>query len=61
VRSLSLKKHISIVVAAGRAQPGLKDLRESGRFVGEPFSGEVVFHHLKQVVPDEHKPEPLRD
>lgn len=52
--------HISIVVASGRAQPGPKDLRESAWFVGEPFSTEVVFHHLKQVVPDEHKPEPLR-
>jgi hypothetical protein len=57
---LSLKTHISIVVPAGRAQPGPKDLRESARFVGEPFSAEVVFNHLKQVVPDEHKPEPLR-
>jgi hypothetical protein len=57
---LSLKTHISIVVAAGRAQPGPKDLRESARFVGESFSAKVVFHHLKQVVPDEHKLEPFR-
>ncbi|WP_204165495.1 response regulator [Methylobacterium sp. 17Sr1-1] len=52
--------HISIVVASGRAQPGPDDMPEGARFVGKPFSAEVVFHHLKQVVPVEHKPEPLR-
>ncbi|TNC08816.1 response regulator [Methylobacterium terricola] len=52
--------HISIVVASGRARPGPDDMPKGARFVGKPFSAEVVFHHLKEVVPDEHKPEPLR-
>jgi len=52
--------HISIVVASGHVRPGSADLPDGARFVAKPFSAEVVHHHLKQVVPDERKPEPLR-
>lgn len=52
--------HISIVVASGHVEPGPDDMPEGARFIPKPFSAEVVHHHLKQVVPDERKPEPLK-
>ena len=53
--------HISIVVASGQAKPGPGDLPEGARFIGKPFSAEVVHDHIKEILPDGQKPEPLRD
>ena len=52
--------HISIVVASGRVQPGADDLPAGVRFLGKPFSAEIVHHHLKEVLPEEQKPYPLK-
>ncbi|MDE4909232.1 response regulator [Methylobacterium sp. 092160098-2] len=53
--------HVSIVVASGQAKPGPNDLPDGARFIGKPFSVDIVNHHLREVLPDEQKPEPLRD
>ncbi|MGH1570902.1 response regulator [Methylobacterium sp. P31] len=52
--------HISIVVASGQAHPGPGDLPEGACFLGKPFSAEMVHNHLKEILPDGQKPEPLR-
>ena len=33
---------------------------DKGRFVGKPFSAEVVHAHLHEILPDGQKPEPLK-
>lgn len=53
--------HISIVVASGQAHPGPGDLPEGACFLGKPFSAEMVHDHLKEILPDGQKPEPLRN
>ena len=52
--------HISIVVASGQAQPEPGDLPEGARFIGKPFSAEMITAHLKEILPEGQKPEPLR-
>lgn len=53
--------HIAIVVASGQARPCSGDLPEGARFLGKPFSAEMVREHIKEILPDGQKPEPLRD
>ncbi|GAA0260537.1 Sensor histidine kinase RcsC [Methylorubrum aminovorans] len=53
--------HIAIVVASGQAHPGPGDLPEVARFIGKPFTAEMVHDHLKEILPDGLKPAPLRD
>lgn len=53
--------HISIVVASEQAHPGLGDMPEGACFLGKPFSAEMVHNHLKEILPDGQKPEPLRN
>lgn len=52
--------HIAIVVASGQMQPGPGDMPEGARFIGKPFTAEMVHDHLKDILPDGQKPEPLR-
>lgn len=52
--------HISIVVASGHAKPGPGDLPEGAHFIGKPFSAQIVHDHLKSMLPEDRKPEPLR-
>lgn len=35
--------------------------REGARFIGKPFTASMVHDHLKEILPDCRKPEPLRD
>ena len=51
---------ISLVVASGRIRPGPGELPEGARFIGKPFSAETVHGHLREILPDHQKPEPLR-
>lgn len=51
---------IAIVVASGHMQPGPGDMPEGARFIGKPFTAEMVHDHLKDILPDGQKPEPLR-
>lgn len=34
---------------------------EGARFIGKPFTAELVQDHLKEILPDGRKPAPLRD
>ncbi len=53
--------HIAIVVASGQAHPGPGDMPEGARFIGKPFTAELVQDHLKEILPDGRKPASLRD
>ncbi len=53
--------HIAIVVSSGQAHPGPGDLPEGACFIAKPFSAEMVHDHLRDILPDGRKPEPLRD
>ncbi|MGH1571699.1 response regulator [Methylobacterium sp. P31] len=52
--------HIAIVVASGQVQPGPDDMPAGARFIGKPFTAEMGHDHLKEILPDGQKPEPLR-
>ena len=41
-------------------QPAEGELPEGARFIGKPFSAEVVHDRLREILPDDRKPEPLR-
>jgi DNA-binding NtrC family response regulator len=52
--------HIAIVVASGDIRPLPGELPDGARFIPKPFSAEMVHAHLKEILPDGQKPEPLR-
>ena len=52
--------HISILVASGMIEPQGDDLPKGAVFVKKPFSDEVVYDHLQDILPDGAKPEPLK-
>jgi CheY-like chemotaxis protein len=52
--------HISILVASGMIEPTQGELPEGAVFVRKPFSAEVVYDRLQDVLPDGAKPEPLQ-
>ena len=51
---------IALVIASGRIRPGEGEMPEGAHFIGKPFSAETVHGHLREVLPDDRKPEPLR-
>ena len=51
---------IAIVVASGQLKPKTGELPEGATFIGKPFSAELIRDHLKQMLPDDRKPEPLK-
>ena len=52
--------HIGILVASGQAAPGPGDLPEGAVFISKPFSSEVVYDRLQEILPADAKPEALR-
>lgn len=52
--------HISIVVASGNVKPTATSMPDKARFIGKPFSAELVHTHLAEILPDRKKPEPLK-
>jgi CheY-like chemotaxis protein len=52
---------VAIVVASGRRHPTDGDLPEGARFIGKPFSAETVHGHLREILPDDRKPDRLRE
>lgn len=52
--------HVSIVVASGHARPGPGSMPEKARFIGKPFSAELVHTHLQEILPEGQKPAPLK-
>ncbi len=51
---------MAIVVASGRLKPADGDLPEGACFLCKPFSAEMVHGHLQEILPEDRKPEPLR-
>ena len=52
--------HIGIVVASGHHTPAPGDLPDTACFIKKPFSAGVVHDHLRRILPDDRKPEPLK-
>ena len=52
--------HIAIVVASGDLRPGPGAMPDKARFIGKPFSAQVVRTHVQEILPDGQKPAPLR-
>ena len=52
--------HISLVVASGHVRPGPDSLPDKARFISKPFSAELVYAHIREILPHGQKPEPLR-
>ena len=52
--------HIGIIVASGMIEPGPEDIPDGARFVRKPFSADVVYNHLGEILADGRKPEPLQ-
>lgn len=53
--------HISIVIASGHVKPKPSDMPAGARFIAKPFSAELVHKHVKEILPDGQKPEPLKN
>ena len=51
---------IAIVIASGQVKPTNGQLPEGARFISKPFSADVVHGHLKEILPEDQKPAPLR-
>ncbi|MCJ2074094.1 response regulator [Methylobacterium sp. E-016] len=51
---------ITIVVASGQVSPQPGELPDGVRFLNKPFSAEMVHDHLREILPDGRKPEPLK-
>lgn len=52
---------IEIVIASGRVKPEDGDLPDKATFLSKPFSTPMVHQHLRAILPDGKKPEPLRN
>jgi CheY-like chemotaxis protein len=50
----------SIVVASGRHVPGPGELPDGAAFIRKPFTAELVYNRLQELLPDGAKPEPLK-
>lgn len=51
---------VKILVASGQAKPAPGDLPDNAVFIGKPFSADVVYDRLLEILPDGLKPEPLK-
>lgn len=45
--------------SSGAVKPKEHDLPPEAEFIGKPFSKDVVYTKLQQIVPDGQKPKPL--
>ena len=54
-----LDPNIGILVASGRRNPGPADMPDGAVFIGKPFSAEVVFGRVKDVLSEQQRPEAL--
>jgi DNA-binding NtrC family response regulator len=52
--------HINILVASGMMEPAPGDMPKGAVFVKKPFSAEVVYVRLQEILPDGAQPEKLR-
>lgn len=51
---------IEIVITSGNIRPNSGDMPEKATFIAKPFSAQMVRDHLRRTLPDDKKPEPLR-
>jgi len=51
---------IEIVIASGHVSPNAGDMPDKATFLPKPFNQRTVHDHLKRILPDDKKPEPLR-
>lgn len=51
---------IEIVIASGNIRPNPGDMPEKATFIAKPFPAQMVRDHLRRNLPDDKKPEPLR-
>lgn len=52
--------HISILVASGQIQPKDGELPDGAVFIGKPFSAQVVYSRLQEILPEGAKPDRLK-
>jgi len=51
---------IEIVVVSGRLKPEAGAMPSKATFISKPFSAQIVHDHLRAMLPDGKKPEPLK-
>ncbi|MGP7795638.1 response regulator [Sphingomonas sp. CLY1604] len=51
---------IKIMVASGKAKSGPADMPDGAVFVEKPFSADLVYDRLQELLPEGEKPEPLK-
>ncbi len=67
VNGFALARHVSehwpwieIVIASRRIKPQAGDTPDKATFIGKPFNARLVHDHLRAKLPEEKKPEPLK-
>jgi CheY-like chemotaxis protein len=51
---------IEIVIGSGRVSPDEGDLPDKATFLSKPFNPQMIQRHLREILPDGKKPEPLK-
>jgi DNA-binding NtrC family response regulator len=51
---------IEIVIASGHVLPKTGDMPEKATFISKPFNKRMVHEHLREMLPDNKLPEPLK-
>lgn len=52
---------IEIVIASGRISPKEGDLPDRATFINKPFSAQLIHEHLREKLPPEKTPDPLKE
>lgn len=52
---------IEIVISSGRMKPAPGDMPDKATFISKPFNAQMVHQHLREKLPDNKKPEPLKN
>jgi CheY-like chemotaxis protein len=51
--------HIRILVASGGVMPEAGDMPAGAVFISKPFTADVIYEHLRSILPEGHRPAPL--
>jgi DNA-binding NtrC family response regulator len=51
---------IDIVIASGHVLPKAGEMPEKATFIAKPFNKHMVHGHLREILPDDKLPEPLK-
>jgi DNA-binding NtrC family response regulator len=51
---------IEIVIASGHVLPKMGEMPEKATFISKPFNKQMVHQHLRNMLPDNKLPEPLK-